>query len=738
MISTIFLLLCLLDRELSFVSSFATRICSRRFASSSLSSAHRRGTTGNNNNNNESPSTIVDWVDAAGYGQRLVRLTSHGTIKNGDDVPRILEVFVHGQATLTRLVEIVASNPQAAPRVVVESPSWFSTTTTATSGKEETQQRTTIDLGQITNVWSEQESAQLNKEIYDKAVKLVDRYRSHPDQLDKLLDKVYARLVRKGRKNNTKTKTLHRDDHVKAIAKKLQKTGPGYARLLDSSLLSNDLLVENPVLARMLAFLLLAADAQQGGRFKRWPSLLVSHLHNEEEEDEWVIVNGGWLVVDQNVRAGTEARMLVGHTTNGPTDYSTSVAEERILQRLECLAMGEVFNPEDLKLEKDVRETLRTMDLSLTSQGASQALVRMGRWSPSTQSKLKQAIQPWSPQIMEAASWYAGLNWQDWMDNSRTDLRQLPAVCVDAKSTTFRDDAMSVRPRARTGRWLDEDASKWEILIHITDVSDIYVPSNAVAPDKHGYLPTLRRAAESRGISRYDLPLGPLHLLPPIVLQTLSFSKTDPHRCVTLWVYIDERDGRLLDAGFERSVVAPPTRASYSEASKLMATKRVELSKDLSRTRSILLLVERNLKLWKDRRVRESEAANKREKRLESRASDRFDTMMDHDPEDGSSGFRRTRGHQLVDTCLDMYSFAGRRLLQKAQVPIPMAAGAEVSKGARLATAPLRRYIDGQSQRQLLAVTCNFGNPMSLAECREAGSRANRARNAIANVRAGR
>lgn len=48
---------------------------------------------------------------------------------------------------------------------------------------------------------------------------------------------------------------------------------------------------------------------------------------------------------------------------------------------------------------------------------------------------------------------------------------------------------------------------------------------------------------------------GPLHLLPPVGLEALSFvtdEKDAINRCVTLWAYIDERNGKLLDAGLER------------------------------------------------------------------------------------------------------------------------------------------------------------------------------------------
>ena len=662
---------------------------------------------------------VAKLLHSAGYGKRLITLNRN----NLDST--IVEVFVNGQAVLARMTDIVTSNDPQYPRIVVD---LFSTDG---SGNFDQQ---TIDLGQLISVWPHMDSSeQANIEkLYPKAIELASRYQSNAAALDKLLDKVYAQYVRKGRKN-TKNSLPKKDELIAPIAKRLQKAGPGYARLLDSSLLADFLSAKNhPIMSRMVASMLLAYEAKEGGRFKRWPSLLVNH----NDQHEWTIVNGGWLVVDQNVRAGAEARKLVERSTN-PERKTKNASDDRIIQRLECLAMGEVLDEQELKLEKDVRETLRMMDLPFTSDGASQALVQIGRWTPSTQSKLKQAVQPWSADVLEAASWYAGLDWQEWGDENRIDLRNLPSVCVDAKSTSFRDDAMSVRPRARTGRWTDEDASKWEILIHITDMSDIYVPLRGTIPDEKGYLATLQEAAKHRGVSRYDLPLGPLHLLPPTVLQTLSFSSTSPHRCLTMWVYIDERDGRILDAGFERSIVAPPSQISYSDASKLIDTSGNELPKELARIRTILLLVERNLKLWKSRRVSKSEVARKREDRLASRAAVVSDEDSD-DVDDGRAGFRRTRGHQLVDMCLDMYSYTGRRLLQQAKAPIPIARGADASRGGRMATAPLRRYIDGQCQRQLLAVLCSHGDAMSHSECREVGKIANNARNAVVNVRAGR
>jgi hypothetical protein len=36
---------------------------------------------------------------------------------------------------------------------------------------------------------------------------------------------------------------------------------------------------------------------------------------------------------------------------------------------------------------------------------------------------------------------------------------------------------------------------------------------------------------------------------------------------VTLWAYIDERDGRLLEAGLERTMISSPIALSFGNAS---------------------------------------------------------------------------------------------------------------------------------------------------------------------------
>lgn len=334
---------------------------------------------------------------------------------------------------------------------------------------------------------------------------------------------------------------------------------------------------------------------------------------------------------------------------------------------------------------------------------------------------------------IDAASWFA--HWKESLTKSmvledgRTDLTSLPCLCIDGRRTAFRDDAIGIRPRKMTGRRVIPEASKWEILVHIVDTSFIYNEKSS----NPGPLACLKAAAETRVQSRYDLP-RPLHLLPPRALQALSFSsESQCHCCVTLWAYIDERDGRLLDAGLERTVVGTPKQLSYEEALQVMNGHDNEDSK----IQSMLLVIERNLASWRRSQVQKNVAVRKREERLLERVA-KAEEILKGEKEFILEGdlFQRSRSHELIDSALELYGQTVYYLLKRAHVPIPMAMGADVSRGGRLATAPLRRYIDGVSQGQALAALCNYGKLLSDVECRRAGKHATVVRNAIHNTRA--
>lgn len=78
--------------------------------------------------------------------------------------------------------------------------------------------------------------------------------------------------------------------------------------------------------------------------------------------------------------------------------------------------------------------------------------------------------------------------------------------------TCVRDDLVAIRLCSPSGRKVTKAASKWEVLVHIADVSDILdeqFTSKTTVPNRtNGNVHLLREAAELRGQSWYNLPLG--------------------------------------------------------------------------------------------------------------------------------------------------------------------------------------------------------------------------------------
>lgn len=561
---------------------------------------------------------------------------------------------------------------------------------------------------------------------------------------------------------------------LEELLRNLVKVGEDRSsRMVDSAMAMNYLYtdfcregdVQEQLKRRVVAATVLTDDAKSGGRFKRRSCQFVDCCSDMDNvcESSVTLINGGWVAVDPSVRAGTEGRKFAAATkqTNGVNTSSTTLsltaADERIAHRLECLAMGDVWkseipdsDEEEKSLELDVREALTSMDLPLTADGASQALVLLGRWSQhDTENKRKRnnVIEPWSTEVIDTAQNLVTYTEERQVKitaarkkcknkpcsfDERVDLSSLPCVCIDAKRTAFRDDSIGIRLRSTTGRKVTA-ASKWEILLHIADVSNIY---------NDPQFNLLRKAAERRGQSRYDLPFGPLHLLPPVALSALALS-TDDHNstneCVTVWAYIDERDGKLIDAGLERTIISSPKALSFDDATKLLDSGSQDLPKSLSNIRSIITIAERNLSLWSQHRSDRNEAAQKREQRLATKeliSRELSAASGNIARDDGVGGsFRRSRGHRLVDAALDLYAVTVASLMRKRKQPLPLAAGRGADRGGRLGTAPLRRYIDGMCQKQAIAVLCDYGMPLSLQECKEASKIASRASDTIANVR---
>ncbi len=627
---------------------------------------------------------------------------------------------------------------------------------------------------------------------------------------------------------------------IDLILKQCVRCGSKYSRLIDSEALEEWMFydeVEGTIThdytsgsdttlydRRIFCALALGQDAEIAGRFKRMSCMWLPTPIPENDDENALssasptttltLVNGGWVVVDQSVRAAAEGRRFAASATASGGRLITDPNTERILCRLESLACGEKLQQQKrgggagIRLEVDVRTTLEAMDLPLSSKGAQEALIRMGRWTKKESSGDDGKLyERWSPSVLEAAKWYVQMDRNRRRDmkskilelraqeqkknekqpkkskksqshdvlEGRIDLTNLPCICVDAERTSFRDDAFGIRKRSSTGRKVNPKASQWELLFHIADISDIYAPDPMVlgSPCASGtaddqstnpktslgeqktHLQELERAARSRIRSEYNLPLGPLHLLPTNVLDSLSLDAfkqdwtSDPstwqsswhsmdkdsgtaNRAVTLWVYIDERSGFVIDIGLERSIISRPLALTFETASKLLNASEQQQEKFppmLAKARVLLSVVERNIEIWSDNRQKKSDEARAREERLAARemiSNQVFGGKNNRHKrrDDGKDGdFRRNRGHRLVDSTLHLYENALRMMLQRNKAMIPQhPISASKNRGMRSATAPLRYYLQGLAQRQALAVLCDYGGaPMSNEECKKIG-----------------
>lgn len=241
-----------------------------------------------------------------------------------------------------------------------------------------------IDWGQITTIWPCMQHID-----YAKACQELERIRNTESALQSLYQSRVgrARVVGSSRgggggggggltKKQVATTRVD-SPHDQAILRQVVKAGAGLSRIVDSE----TALMYLPTTNRAVSALALGRDATRGGRFKRWPCMVL-----ESTESYVKIINGGWWVVDQSVKAGTEAKKLVERNT------PHTVADERIMSRLECLAMGQTG-----ELELDMRQTLQAMNLSMTPEGARTALVRLGRWSGKEDLS---RVQPWPKAVV--------------------------------------------------------------------------------------------------------------------------------------------------------------------------------------------------------------------------------------------------------------------------------------------------------------------------------------------------
>ncbi|GAB0496999.1 hypothetical protein MMPV_008322 [Pyropia vietnamensis] len=317
---------------------------------------------------------------------------------------------------------------------------------------------------------------------------------------------------------------------------------------------------------------------------------------------------------------------------------------------------------------------------------------------------------------------------------------------VDDTATRFLDDAFTIR-RVRARSVADRDV--WRVTVHIADVDAVVGAGTAM--DKLAY---------ERGESLY-LPARPLHMLPAAAMEAAGFSKELPTETVAVQMDVDIGARELVDWDVFLAVVGPVRRLTYdglnlalndvrkaprtsvrrdgdesattetSAAGELRALATVAdvltslanptvvppparpakddtVSADDEEPASADAVAAAAASAAAAARAAGAASAAARGRAPEARLSSNVASVRLVKSAGGTTTptvtpFRRTRAHTTVSALLSTAGSLFRRHATSAGVPLPERPGASMH-AARCGTAPLRRYADLVTQRQLKAV----------------------------------
>ncbi|CAM9345305.1 unnamed protein product [Pylaiella littoralis] len=250
--------------------------------------------------------------------------------------------------------------------------------------------------------------------------------------------------------------------------------------------------------------------------------------------------------------------------------------------------------------------------------------------------------------------------------------------CIDGAGTNFLDDAFSVDPDTR------------EVFIHITDVQGL-VPAGS----------TLDDVARLRAASEY-LPQGPLFMMPPTALKSMSFSDKAVNEAVTVGIRLDPKTGGVTSSRVMLTLLPPVIPLTTDQADRVLeATEKGETGEGR------LARVAKEIQALEYVGRRSAEASGRRER---GREGVKF--RKGPGGEAQAVEVAMSRAGSLIDELLTVYTQEAYRLCKKAGVAMPSLVGQQdrVANGrSRYGTGPLRRYIDILAQRQMVAILRGTG-----------------------------
>eukprot|EP00184_Porphyridium_aerugineum_P007524 CAMPEP_0184696838 /NCGR_PEP_ID=MMETSP0313-20130426/4008_1 /TAXON_ID=2792 /ORGANISM="Porphyridium aerugineum, Strain SAG 1380-2" /LENGTH=713 /DNA_ID=CAMNT_0027155553 /DNA_START=145 /DNA_END=2286 /DNA_ORIENTATION=+ len=373
-----------------------------------------------------------------------------------------------------------------------------------------------------------------------------------------------------------------------------------------------------------------------------------------------------------------------------------------ILRQLEiCVVSGSAF-------PKFLRNIMKSLGYEDSKQGAQELLVAIGFWSsnssglssaaaessssssssstsnsPSANSSSTTRNWAFSDEVLEAAR-----QARDKLFAERTqltdpnhpvsldflDFRRNDVLCIDDSTASFRDDAIHFH------RMVYKKRDCIEVNVHVADV-DQAVPYDSV----------LDKIARDRGQSIY-LPAGPLHMLPPMCMEAISFNEKQAAEAVTVRMIVDLATGRVLDHTVCRSIVPPVRVMTFKKAQDEYETLGDNADENLG-----LLMEASNAIASFDgfqRRKHRSDYMSVREDNKTSSSAASSSSVRKYEFSDM---------HDAVDVVLNTAGQFIRRFAKYFEVYLPERRGSEFF-ALRCGTAPMRKYMDLAVQRQLKAI----------------------------------
>lgn len=414
----------------------------------------------------------------------------------------------------------------------------------------------------------------------------------------------------------------------------------------------------------------------------------------------------GWRANTPAVAATREATAFVAAAREAITGKRDALQRPEARPFLNAL---EVCAASSASPTKPLARVLRELEYEATPEAAAKLLGDLGQWarvrgasSPLTDPEqvdenasddIKSSSVPeWTfpASILELARELRNQaherrsNWLSQDTGARRSLLEEPGTvfCVDDRNTNFLDDALSVH-KVRNG-------FSARISVHIADVAGLIEPGSPIDA-----------LARDRAQSMY-LPLRPLHMLPPPVMEAASFSTTLPTEAITVQLDFDLYRRKVVRWEVFPSVVPPVERLSYDEVDQLLQSNSRSIPGLLNAERCneirALAHVAPQLAAVADRRRQRSERRDEgavsgvRLVRHSSHGREYRETQV--------STYRSGGAHAVVADLLASAGAVIREHAIRARVPLPEGRGAH-AYAMRCGTAPMRRYADLATQRQV-------------------------------------